>query len=355
MTQKRHYQQGSHHIVIIIALVIGLVGVLGFVGYSALQRKQADAGGNNSVGGTKKQSFRMIQTNLPVRAKDFRGSLKRVMKSDPDVISINEAYAPSRGQNDFELDGYQSWRSTKEQAATENVVLYKASKWKLLSKGSMHISFCGNCTDAKIKKNLNRYANWVILESKDESGLTIAAISTHLLPKPDVHSLRKATMRMSVANLGTLIDELSAEAGAVVMAGDFNYDFQEDQKTKDQGFPLIGLRKKGVQSTFSLLGKPQGGWATSKSTNTYDFIYMTENKYISVDNHKVMGEIVDSDHFPLMADFKISRRNNDPAPILLPKAGRAQPGQTVEGPSGGVSYTAALEANDPTRNDAAEY
>ena len=49
---KRQFQAGSHHVVLTFVAVVALIGVLGFVGYNAWQKKNANAAGEASVGQT---------------------------------------------------------------------------------------------------------------------------------------------------------------------------------------------------------------------------------------------------------------------------------------------------------------
>ncbi|HEY1085808.1 MAG TPA: hypothetical protein VGE34_03740 [Candidatus Saccharimonadales bacterium] len=50
--QKRKAERGSHHLVLIVGIVVALIGILGFVGYNAWQRQTSNAGGQNTVGST---------------------------------------------------------------------------------------------------------------------------------------------------------------------------------------------------------------------------------------------------------------------------------------------------------------
>jgi hypothetical protein len=48
--KHQHKERGAAHLILIIAFVVGLVAVLGFLGYSAWQKQYGDAGGKSTVG-----------------------------------------------------------------------------------------------------------------------------------------------------------------------------------------------------------------------------------------------------------------------------------------------------------------
>lgn len=83
MTKHRH-ETGSHQVIIVVALVLVIIGLLGFVGYNSLQNKSSDAG-NTSTVGRKSSQLKQINMNYgdwiqkPSKAKQTKDMGKKVI------------------------------------------------------------------------------------------------------------------------------------------------------------------------------------------------------------------------------------------------------------------------------------
>ena len=72
-------QQGSHHVLLVLALVFGLVGLLGFVGYSSWMRQSSDAAGAGSLGRvtTAQKKVTKLKSELAVQLKKLSTAQKQ--------------------------------------------------------------------------------------------------------------------------------------------------------------------------------------------------------------------------------------------------------------------------------------
>lgn len=66
---KRNKGQGSHSLIIVGLITVGLIGVLGFVGYNALQNQSSDAGGRKTLANNKKVATKKSSTSAKSTAE----------------------------------------------------------------------------------------------------------------------------------------------------------------------------------------------------------------------------------------------------------------------------------------------
>jgi len=113
---KQHLtsQRGAAHLILILVIVLGLVAVLGFVGYNAWQKQSAGAGGSDTVGGVtptvsvSPNGFNSYNFQ-PVIGKDKGGDALQIPKANDAFGHIASADydegAPSEGTKYLEKLG----------------------------------------------------------------------------------------------------------------------------------------------------------------------------------------------------------------------------------------------------------
>lgn len=330
--QKRSSRFSTPNRAILFAI---LIVAFGLIGAKLLGGSQAASNMSSEKG------FRVAHLNIytGMSDADFKHDLNAVMDRNPDLITLNEM--KNRSDAQMSIRGYEVWRSKDWNPGLETPVLWRKDGWKVLDKGQKRLS------DYAIGDNMNlgrRAANWVTLERKDGkyAGAVVTLVSAHTVTAPATSEYRREIMRTSMANLSELIEN-KKKLGAVIIGGDFNYDFQKDRENQFANFPIKALGRVDTVSTFTRLGMPPEGWATHKGGVTIDYIYFTTKTGVSPSDHHVYKN-VNSDHYMLVSDFKYDERAL-PAPEPPTKVVLSASSQTVEK---GGSVVLSVSSNGAT-------
>ncbi|MDP3891234.1 peptidoglycan DD-metalloendopeptidase family protein [Nocardioides sp.] len=139
------------------------------------------------VGGPVKGKVTMAQANIPRRSglHGFRASMPRVLSTNPDFVSLNEAGGWSLAQIEAAAPGYDAFRvedHTGDNNSMGNVVLWKSGTWSKANGGRVTIVENDQGFYKGEPVTWDRFATWVILERAD--GAVVSVISTHHMINP---------------------------------------------------------------------------------------------------------------------------------------------------------------------------
>ena len=139
------------------------------------------------VGGPVKGNITMAQANIPRRSglDGFRASMPRVLSTNPDFVSLNEASGWSLAQIEAAAPGYGAFRvadHTGDNNSMGNVVLWKRDTWSKANGGRVTLAVDDNTYYKGRPVTWDRFATWVILERAD--GAVVSVISTHHMTNP---------------------------------------------------------------------------------------------------------------------------------------------------------------------------
>jgi endonuclease/exonuclease/phosphatase family metal-dependent hydrolase len=139
------------------------------------------------VGGPVRGSITMAQANIPRRSglDGVRASMPRVLSTNPDFVSLNEASGWSLAQIEAAAAGYGAFRvkdHTGDNNSMGNVVLWKRDTWSRANGGRVTIVENDQGFYRGKPVTWDRFATWVILERDD--GAVVSVISTHHMINP---------------------------------------------------------------------------------------------------------------------------------------------------------------------------
>ncbi|GAB3201678.1 hypothetical protein GCM10027062_24450 [Nocardioides hungaricus] len=139
------------------------------------------------VGGPVKGKVTLAQANIPRRSglDGFRASMPKVLSTNPDFVTLNEASGWSLAQIEAAAPGYGAFRvsdHTGDNNSMGNVVLWKRDTWSKANGGRVTLVVDDNTYYQGRAVTWDRFATWVILERAD--GAVVSVISTHHMTNP---------------------------------------------------------------------------------------------------------------------------------------------------------------------------
>nr|WP_242680113.1 peptidoglycan DD-metalloendopeptidase family protein [Nocardioides sp. IC4_145] len=139
------------------------------------------------VGGPVKGKVTLAQANIPRRSglDGFRASMPKVLSTNPDFVTLNEASGRSLAQIEAAAPGYGAFRvsdHTGDNNSMGNVVLWKRDTWSKANGGRVTLVVSDNAYYQGRAVTWDRFATWVILERAD--GAVVSVISTHHMTNP---------------------------------------------------------------------------------------------------------------------------------------------------------------------------
>ncbi|MBM0127904.1 peptidoglycan DD-metalloendopeptidase family protein [Pimelobacter simplex] len=139
------------------------------------------------VGGPVKGKVTLAQANIPRRSglDGFRASMPRVLSTNPDFVTLNEASGWSLAQIEAAAPGYGAFRvsdHTGDNNSMGNVVLWKRDTWSKANGGRVTLVVDDKTYYQGRAVTWDRFATWVILERAD--GAVVSVISTHHMTNP---------------------------------------------------------------------------------------------------------------------------------------------------------------------------
>lgn len=139
------------------------------------------------VGGPVKGKVTLAQANIPRRSglDGFRASMSKVLSTNPDFVTLNEASGWTLAQIEAAAPGYGAFRvadHTGDNNSMGNVVLWKRDTWSKANGGRVTLVVDDNTYYQGRAVTWDRFATWVILERAD--GAVVSVISTHHMTNP---------------------------------------------------------------------------------------------------------------------------------------------------------------------------
>ncbi|MFJ9314210.1 peptidoglycan DD-metalloendopeptidase family protein [Pimelobacter simplex] len=139
------------------------------------------------VGGPVKGKVTLAQANIPRRSglDGFRASMPKVLSTNPDFVTLNEASGWTLAQIEAAAPGYGAFRvsdHTGDNNSMGNVVLWKRDTWSKANGGRVTLVVDDKTYYKGRAVTWDRFATWVILERSD--GAVVSVISTHHMTNP---------------------------------------------------------------------------------------------------------------------------------------------------------------------------
>ncbi len=115
-----------------------------------------------------------------------------------------------------------------------------------------------------------------------------------------------------MAGLQAVIDRIHAEEGGglVFVTGDFNVNYRNDKTAQDPIFPYMAMGTRALRSSYYQLGEPATG--THVLSNGFDkrlidYVNFKPTRRATATGQRIVTGM-NSDHRPLIVDFKITQR-----------------------------------------------
>lgn len=151
------------------------------------------------------------------------------------------------------------------------------------------------------------------------TGRIIWILNTHFVPTVEgPNGRRNANQRRTrlyaqhMDGLLKMIDRIRTQedGGLVFVAGDFNVNYRKDKVAQDPIFPYAALGTRAFRSSYFKLGEPATGThvlANGFDQRLIDYVFFKPTRRaIALRQQIIKG--MNSDHRPLIVDFKITTR-----------------------------------------------
>ena len=184
----------------------------------------------------------MVQANVytGLTVPKFQADVATVLSLQPDFVTYNEV--PFRNDAVMAPEGYDIYRDMTDRFTSATPVAWRSDRWTAIDHGVWMLSDWRGKPPGREVELGRRYANWVTLQGVD--GRVVSVVSAHVAPlvngMPDL-------VRRSVANLGVLVDTLSA-SGPVLVGGDFNVHYTSGRYPRDL------LTEHSLVPTYDVMG-----------------------------------------------------------------------------------------------------
>lgn len=188
------------------------------------------------VGGPVNGKITVSQANIPRRSglDGFRASMPRVLSTNPDFVTLNEAFGWSLAQIEAAAPGYDAFRvaaPTEPGPGAEqsmgNVVLWKRDTWSKAGGGRVQLVDDDKTYYHGRPVTWDRFATWVMLQRAD--GAVVSMISTHQMTNPHKYSRQHGNPPLTRpqqygAGMDILLQLRNSLAthGPVLIGGDMN-------------------------------------------------------------------------------------------------------------------------------------
>lgn len=251
---------------------------------------------------------------------------KFILTRQPDIIGMQEVekvqaeYILSKVKDEYGLYGIgrESGKDILQVSGdeTSNTILYKKSRFDLVSKGTFWHS---DTPDQVASKNkANDYGSWhtshplctswIKLADGDNLGRSVWLFNTHYQNNKNMSSVAPG-LRMMESNLH--ISKIPSIIGGgigqgckdpVFLIGDFNSSFSTDELQQLRNVPLGYAREDAVKSSFRSTDTDNGYGKASGIIDHLFFCGPLKALTYSVDK-KDYGILYMSDHYPVLAEF----------------------------------------------------
>ena len=298
----------AHHFVIAL---IAIVAIASFGAYRVFYSKAATS--------TTGVPVRVMQANIYYKLKwGYDSDLKRVMRQNPDFITLNEATLKNTSDLEIPRDGtfnYSKYKSIgnsndkdlqTKQYQRDARVLWDSEKWQKVTSNRFRLSGPSN------EQGGNRWANWATLcrrpglnKACTSSSKKVTVISVHTLQSPMKSGARQQLLADSMKNLTKFIKERNKSV-PVIVGGDFNLSYSGAYSTStNKWFPKAAMqRETGSVSNYARLGKPPAWITVPREKDTIDYVFFTTNRGLTIDSHKLI-EAKYSDHHFVRVNFTL--------------------------------------------------
>jgi endonuclease/exonuclease/phosphatase (EEP) superfamily protein YafD len=209
----------------------------------------------------------------------FSADLSRVLATQPDLLTLNEAVRPDEM---LARVGYAHYRGFDSRWTMETTVMWREDRFDVVSTGTRYLHQRPGTWGT-------RATNWVVLEDR-VTGRQLSLVSAH--PSPDGPSSR-GLLPVYMGGLAALVREL-AVTGPVFVGGDLNAHYTSGR------FPRPALASAGLTPTFDVYGMPAGGTGDHGGA-TIDYLLYQPGAGV-VANSQTKLEL-NSDHDALVGTF----------------------------------------------------
>ncbi len=225
--------------------------------------------------------LRMAHANITSRqsASAFATDLSRVLATQPDLLTLNEAVRPDAM---LAREGYDHYRGYDSRWTMETTVMWREDRFESISTGTRYLHRRSGTWGT-------RAVNWVVLEDR-ATGKQLSLVSAH--PSPEGPSSR-GLLPVYMGGLATLVRELGAH-GPVFVGGDLNAHYTSGR------FPRPALSSAGLAPTYDVHGMPAGGTGDHGGA-TIDYLLYQPGAGVTA-NSQTKLELL-SDHDALVGSF----------------------------------------------------
>jgi endonuclease/exonuclease/phosphatase (EEP) superfamily protein YafD len=251
--------------------------------------------------------------------------VKDLLAAGPDIVALQEMSSWERRERvrkrllDCETCTWDGWIPVPAVQGGQPV-LWRSDKFTFLGRDWIEVApetFVGD-RGAGPSTMHAKYVVRVRLQDK-VSGRTIWILNNHFVPTVEGSDgnrndnyRRTRLYARHMSGLQAVIDKIRTEEGAglVFVTGDFNVNYRKDKIAQDPIFPYAALSTRGLRSSYFKLGEPATG--THVLDNGFDkrlidYVHFKRTRRVTAMGQQIVRGM-NSDHRPLIVDFKIRRR-----------------------------------------------
>lgn len=302
--------------------LIGALG-LGLTPSAAATPTRAAAAGPDPVA----SSVRIATFNTAAMSSTRRAfnDVKSLLAAGPDIVALQEMSSWERRERvrtrllDCDTCTWDGWIPVPAVQGGQPI-LWRSDKFKFLGRDWIEVApetFVGSRGAGPATMHAKYVVRLRLLDKR--TGRTIWILNNHFVPTvegPDGgrnENLRRTRLyARHMAGLQAVIDRIHAEEGGglVFVTGDFNVNFRKDKVAQDPIFPYAALGTRALRSSYFKLGEPATGThvlANGFDKRLIDYVSFKPTRRVIVTGQRIMRGL-NSDHRPLIVDFKITSR-----------------------------------------------
>lgn len=312
----------------VLALAAALVVTMGTTGPSADARSAPATVARSSQAAPVASTVRIATFNTAAMSstREAFNDVKDLLAQGPDIVALQEMSSWERRERvrkrllDCETCLWDGWIPIQAVPGGQPI-LWRSDKFTLLGKDWIEVApetYVGE----RGAGPATMHAKYVVrLRLRDNvTGRKIWILNNHLVPtvqEPD--GGRNGNIRRTrlyarhMAGLHAILDRIATEEGGghVFITGDFNVNYRNDKVVQDPIFPYESLGDgRSFRASYYTLGEPAAG--THVLDNGFDkrlidYVHYFPNRRVIAQGQRIVRGM-NSDHRPLIVDFKIAQR-----------------------------------------------
>ncbi len=311
----------------VLALVAALAVTAGATGTSAEARSGSATTVRVAQAGPVASTVRIATFNTAAMSstREAFNDVKDLLAQGPDIVALQEMSSWERRERvrkrllDCETCVWDGWMPIQAVPGGQPI-LWRSDKFTLLGKDWIEVApetYVGERGAGPATMHAKYVVRLRLLDNV--TGRKVWILNNHLVPTvQESDGGRNGNIRRTrlyarhMAGLHSILDRIATEEGGghVFITGDFNVNYRKDKVAQDPIFPYAALGTRGFRSSYYKLGEPATGThvlANGFDQRLIDYVsFKPTRRALALRQQIVKG--MNSDHRPLIVDFKITTR-----------------------------------------------